>query len=150
METKPLTIDNLPIDASNRYAKDQKELDRGIIEGSKLFQSKPDTTAPATPYFRVEEGFSVGTLTRWATFTLPSDFAIHAARLYSYLLIPSLGTSDDLQETLDKLEALEKAVPQDKTPQYEYKTVHSLIKLLVDSSRTFDLIKGRCNQYHKG
>lgn len=151
MTLKPRTIDDLGIDASKQYAKNQREIDRRIIEESKYIgQFGPG--AVLTPYIPSEyvEGFTIGAVAIWAGFTIPEEYAVRSSRLYSYQLIPSLGGSQEMQAYFDKLENIEKTVPQTKTDQYEYKTIHSFVQLLVESSRTFELIRARCNQYQRG
>jgi hypothetical protein len=154
MEMKPTTIDNLPIDASRRYAEDQEKLrvGRPIIEESRLFPGKPGAALSGVPYIPAEfiEWLSLGSRTVWAAFFSPVDYAVHVADLFSYLLIPSLGGSENLQAISDKLELMKKVIPQNKVLQYEYATLCTLVKHLIDASRTFEMIKGRCNQYHKG
>ena len=56
----------------------------------------------------------------------------------------------EILAAFDKLETVGKTVPADKTQQYEFQTIRSFVQLLINSSRTFDLIKARCNQYQRG
>jgi len=153
MSIKPRTIDNLGIEASKQYAKGQQELDRRLIEESRLFPSRIE--AGLSPYVPAEgeESFTVfiiGRATVWAAFAPPAGYAARSSRLFSYIMIPSLGGSERLQALADKLENLEKTVPQNRLEQHQYNTLRSFIKHLIDSSRTFELIKSRCNQYQRG
>lgn len=153
MSIKPRTIDDLGIEASNQYAKGQVEfeLERRLLEESKLFP-RTQPGAGVTPYLPVlyDIRFVIGPMIIWAGFNPPANYATVSSHLFTYQLIPSMGGSDQLQGLSDKIEGLEKTVPADKKSQYEYKTVQSLLKLLVDSTRTFELIKSRCNQYQRG
>lgn len=154
MEPKPLTIDRLPIDVSNRYAEDQEKLKLGrpLIDESRLFPTKPEMAAAVSSYVPVEtvEWLGIGALKQWAAFTPPPGNAIHAAVLFSYQFIPSMGSSETLQTISDKLESLKNTIPQDKIHQYEYMTVCNLFKDLIEKFRTFDLIMSRCKQFEKG
>lgn len=151
MTLKPRTIDDLGIDASKQYAKNQQTIDRRLIEESK-YRGQFEPGAVLTPYIPAEyiEGFTIGSVAIWAGFTTPQDYDARSSRLYSYQMIPSLGGSEEMQATFDKLENIEKTVPQDKTDQYEYKTILSFVQLLIASNRTFELIRARCNQYQRG
>ncbi len=156
MSIKSRTIDNLGIEASNQYAKNQqalKDIDVNLLQESPYF--RPSIESGLTPYIPAggEESFSIFTIGRatvWAAFSAPANYGATAYRLFTYSFIPSLGGSERLQAIGDKLESLEKTISPDRVPQHEYKTLRSFIQHLIDSSRTFDLIKSRCNQYQRG
>ena len=153
MSIKSRTIDNLGIEASNQYAKGQEALDRRLVEESRQFPTTIESGL--TPYISIggEESFSIFTMGRasvWAAFSPPANYNTTAYRLFSFLFIPSLGGSERLQALGDKLENLKKTISQDRAQQHEYKMLLSFVKHLVDSSRTFELIKSRCNQYQRG
>ena len=152
MSIKPRTIDNLGIEASNKYAKDQEALDLRLIED---FRRPTKLEGGFTPYIPAggEESFtifSIGSATVWAAFSSPENFSIQASGLFSHLMLPSIGGSEGLQALKDKLENLEKTIPQNSGEQREYKIVRSFISYLTDASRTFELIRARCNQYQRG
>jgi len=151
--SKSRTIDNLGIDASNQYARNQKELelDRHLIEESRMFPAKAEI-AITEPYVPAEtfEQISIGPVRIWATFMAPNDYSVKSSRLFSYQFIPSMGSSDRLQAISDKLETMEKTIGADPVSQHEFKACRNLISTLIQSFRTHDLIKARCNQYHRG
>ncbi len=151
MSSKLRTIDNLGIEASNQYAKGQQALDRHLIDESRFFP--PSIKGGLTPYIpsESEENFTIFTMGRatvWAAFSPPMNYADSSVRLFTYLFIPSLGTSEQLQTLDDRLETLDKKIHKDR--ERDYKKLCSFIKHLIDSSRTFELIKARCNQYQRG
>lgn len=150
MSIKPRTIDNLGIEASQSYAKRQKELDLRLIEEARYFP--PKIEGGISPYIPLlfEERFVIGSATVWAIFTPPANYSVSLSGLFSYQMIPSLGGTEKLQSLYDQLETLGKTIPDEKMQQYEYKTVLSFVQFLSESSRTFDLIKARCNQYQRG
>jgi hypothetical protein len=167
MSVKSRTIDDLGIDASNQYAKN-KELELGWIKEIR------DLPVPVqigiTPYISEAQGtfslFNIGQPITWATFVPPPGYFTAISRLYGYQLIPSLGGTERLQIISDKLELLEeKMKPSSKAAlrkrsaknskesdveKREYQKVCVFLKILIESSRTFDLIKSRCNQYKQG
>lgn len=152
MSIKPRTIDNLGIEASNKYAKGQEELEQRLIED---FRRPLRLEGGLTPYIPAggEESFtifSIGCATVWAAFTCPENYSVNASGLFSHLMLPSIGGSEGLQALGDKLENLEKTIPKNAAQQDEYNKVRSFITYLTDASRTFELIKARCNQYQRG
>jgi hypothetical protein len=151
MSIKSRTIDNLGIEASNQYAKGQQSLDLRLVEESRFLPSKIEGgLAPYIPG-EGEESFTIFTIGRasiWAAFTPPPKYDATIYHLYTYTLIPSLGTSEQLQALDDKFETVEKKITREK--EREYKKLRALIKHLLSSSRTFELIKSRCNQYQRG
>ena len=151
MSIKPRTIDNLGIEASNQYAKNQKELDLRLIGDAQIFTGKIEAgiTEPYVPAETFEK-ISIGPVTLWAAFMAPPDYSINSSRFFSYQFIPSLGSSERLQAVSDHLETLEKTISSDPTEQHEFKTCRNLITMLIGSFRTFELIKARCNQYQRG
>lgn len=152
MSTK-VTIDNLGLEASKAYARGQQALDLRLIEESRYFPAKVE--GGLTPYISAEGEesftiFTIGRATVWATFSPPQNYSVSAFHLFSYLLIPSIGGSERLQALGDKLEGLEKTIPQDRVEQYKYQTLRSFVKHLIDFSRTLESIRARCNQYQRG
>lgn len=188
MSIKARTVDDLGIEASNQYARNQATLDRQLMEETRLFPSKIE--GGLNPYISAEgeesyAKFTIGQAVIWANFSPPKDYSVKASRLFTYQLIPSLGGSEQLQAISDKLEALEKGViislenpkaiileqrfkrheakregehehedereqERERKRMHEYKMFCSFIKMLIDSFRTFELIKSRCNQYQRG
>lgn len=190
MSIKPRTVDDLGIDASNQYARNQAALDPRLMEESRLFPSKIE--GGLNPYISAEgeesyAKFTIGQAVIWANFSPPQDYGVKASRLFTYQLIPSLGGSERLQAISDKLESLDRSViislespktmilehglhrneerrqgehghEQEDQPEqererkrmHEYKMFCSFIKMMIDSFRTFELIKSRCNQYQRG
>jgi hypothetical protein len=151
MSIKARTIDDLGIEASNQYAKNQKELDRRLIEESHLFPSISEIGGifPYAPP-EYEDRFAVKRYAVWAGFKPPKNYPAVASRLFTYQFIPSLGSAEKQQALIDTFSALGETVPKDPVQQYEYKKILSLLQLLAKLGKTFDLIIARCNQYQRG
>jgi len=99
MAKEPRTIDNLGVDISTRYAQDQQKLDAKIIKESRLIprQIEIDVTSPYVPSEFEEQFLATKRNVTWADFFAPPKFSEQKKRLFSYQIIPSLG-SDDKQE----------------------------------------------------
>lgn len=98
----PRTIDNLGVDASTRYATDQKQLDSKIIReaGRVPRQTEIDVTSPS---FSSEFDLLFDQPKRntpWARFSTPDHYNEQRKRLFTYQIIPSLGAQDK-NETLE-------------------------------------------------
>lgn len=153
MGIKPRTIDDLGIEASKQYAQNKQELEGEVrlIEESRFFPAamEPGVMIPYVPV-SFEEGFTVAPFSTWASFSLPPNFAMSSARLFTYQFIPSIGSSERMQALNDQFDEIGKTLPADAKVQYEYKTISSLLVLLLRLVRTFELIRARKNQYQRG
>jgi hypothetical protein len=169
----PRTVDNLGLDVSTRYAEDQKILDQSLITGAKQIPSQVEIDV-STPYFPAELiellGLQPAGIT-WACFTPPAQYNEQRKRLFTYQIIPSMGSEDKQEAQVQKIlakiqthveqkEKREEAV-LDKRQEYETKrirdeeekekkvltdllnTIHKFDKLIID-------INSRRNQYQKG
>src|SRR5438477_287111 len=105
MAEKSLTIDNLGIGASIRFAEDQQLYERRLIEESRLIPQKTETLA-LSPYVPTEldELFSMNRKVSWAMFSPPPNFFSYEGLLFSYQIIPSLGTQEKQEADADRLE----------------------------------------------
>lgn len=162
MTTKPRTIDNLGIETSSRYARDQATLDTKLIEESRFIPLKTEVSV-VKPYLSTEfeEYLNPGKLVLWASFEPPPEYFAYGKPLFSYQLIPSLGSYEKQEEGEDKLTALEDALSkgfkegkQDdrefQEEEKERKTLLGLLKTIGKLDRTLSLINARRNQYQRG
>jgi hypothetical protein len=153
MGIKPRTIDNLGIEASRQYAKNQEALDQRLVEESRYFPSNvegglaPYISAGGEESFKI---FSIGLPTAWATFSAPENYSVAGSRLFTHQMLPTIGGSEKLQANIDKLDILKEKIPPDDPAMPNLKIMLSHFTDMKDDSRTFELIKGRCNQYQKG
>lgn len=162
MTSKPRTIDNLGIDASIRYAKDKELFEAKYIEESQIV-SKRSEIPVSKPYIPSEfdQIFSIGPSLIWASFSPPPEYFSFAKPLFSFQLIPSLGTYEK-QEDTDRLQALEDALQRerDSNPdqsdkerqeeEREKKLIASLIECISRIDKSLSIINARRNQYQRG
>ena len=119
------TIDDLGIETSIRYAKDQQVFDRSIVSqaGKISTQTKVEVSTLA---FASEFETLFETTERnkgWALFERPPHYFIQSNILFSYQMIPSLGGDENLvfikQRIRDKLEKERKKKGQKNQAPYE-------------------------------
>lgn len=101
----PRTIDNLGLDVSTRYAEDQKYLDAKMIKESKAIpsQTEIDVTIPA---FSSEFDLLFETSKRnlpWADFIPPDKYNEQKKRLFTFQIVPSLGSQDKKESQAQKI-----------------------------------------------
>ena len=141
MTVKSRTIDNLGIETSSRYARDQAQLDTKLIDESRFIPLKTEVSV-VKPYLptEFEEYFSAGTLTLWASFEPPPEYYTYAKPLFSYQLIPSLGSYEKQEADEDKLEALEdtlnKSFQEGKRDQQQQKEEEDPVESFKDDWQT--------------
>jgi len=161
MTVKPRTIDNLGMEPSVRYARDQESIDFRMLEDSKIMPKRLEisVTKPYVPS-EFEKLFSLDRTVHWALFSAPPEYEAHTRLLFSYQLIPSLGTYEKQEADSDKLSALADALNKprkrkknDKDQQeeeQERKTLLALLKCIEKLDRTLVFINSRRNQYQRG
>ncbi len=166
MTVKPRTIDNLGVESSIRYAKDQEALDTRLIQDSRFIPQKTEVSV-LKPYVpsELEQYFAPGKITIWASFSPPPDYLLQGKPLFSYQLIPSLGSYEKQEADSDKLESLESALgkpfsrkqkkgeDQEKEKEEEERErqiLLALLKCIGTLDKTLTLINSRRNQYQRG
>lgn len=160
MTIKSRTIDNLGIESSIRYAKDKSTVDARLIEESKWVPSKTEVsvTKPYAPS-EFDQLFSAGKPVQWALFQEPPNFEAHMRSLFSFQMIPSLGSAEKQEADAEKLAALEDALKKrekkkdDREQQQEEKERQALLALLKcigALDKTLSMINARRNQYQRG
>ncbi len=166
-----VTIDDLGIDKSVRYAHDQSVFDEAILKESSLVSGKTtiDITKPCYSS-EFELLFQIGKRFRpWADFFSPLGYNVSRASIFSYNLIPSLGSEDLRLRQMEKIQAeIENAKKrrrkerrgeeglgweQQKEEEDEKKESEALL-LLFDFIQKLDQalssINARRNQYQRG
>ncbi len=160
MTSKSRTIDNLGLDASIRYAKDKELFAPSFIEDSKFISRKTEIPV-ARPYVASEfdQKFSSAKTVMWASFSPPPESLAHDNTLFSYQLIPSLGTYEQTDDTEQLLEdALQKRKEEDQEQsdkekqqdQKEKQLIADLLARIRDIDKSLNLINSRRNQYQRG
>jgi hypothetical protein len=170
----PRTIDNLGVEVSTRYAEDQKVLDQKLISESRAIPI--DTGIEVTmPSFSAEVEALLQTQpthVTWATFIAPAGYFEQRKRLFTYQMIPSMGSEDkqesQTQKILAKLQSMaEKKVEKDKEEQQdkrkkfeeeraleeeerEKKILSSLLNTVTLFDKLIIEINAKRSQYQKG
>jgi hypothetical protein len=167
----PRTIDNLGIDASARYAEDKKNLDETLIKEARAIpiQTEIDVTTPAFPS-ELDALFDLSKRhISWADFYAPDRYNEQKKRLFTFHLIPSLGSDDRMEAQAERItaalmrsrEARKKRAPADTARQWqeereemeEEKAKNTLLRLLEwvkKLDKSLVEINGKRSQYHKG
>lgn len=114
------TIDNLGLDTSIRYAQDQQYLDASIIKETRNVPGTAEVDVSA-PFFASEFDtlFELNKRNQgWALFVNPPGFLDQRKRLFTFNIIPSLG-SDELYEL--HAQSIRDKVQKDKEKNKEKK-----------------------------
>jgi len=167
----PRTIDNLGVDVSTRYAQDQKTLDKAFIKEAPAIPRQTEVEV-TTPFLSAETEALLQTQRTnlpWASFTPPTQYSEQRKRLFSYQLIPSLGSEDrqesQAQKILAKFQSLTESNPPhptagareqyeaERTKEEEEREKNTLTSLLT-TINTYDKliidVNSRRSQYQKG
>jgi hypothetical protein len=157
---KPRTIDNMGIETSSRYARDKAVHDPKLIEDARFIPQKTEVSV-VKPYLSAEfeHYLAPGKLTLWASFAPPPEYLAYGRPLFSYQLIPSLGSYEKQEDDADKLEALQDTLnksfqegKQDgqQEEEKERNTLLFLLQTIGKLDRALSLINARRNQYQRG
>jgi len=168
-----VTIDKFDIKIHERYAKDQLLLDPTYLKEASLIPPHSEVTGTSAIYAsKWEELFEIQIRNLpWATFSPPPLYHIHAKRLFSYRLIPSLDLRDqeeddaeqesqdeeqeEGQKSFANKEIVEKilgASSQKITPHVEKErsTLLSLVESIRHLDKMLKHVNARKLQYQKG
>jgi len=169
----PRTIDNLGVDVSTRYAEDKRALDETLIKESHTIpvQTEIEVTMPFFPS-EVEALLHIQpTHVAWAFFSAPAFYFEQRKRLFTYQLIPSMGSEDKKESQALKILAKLKSMAEeraqrdkgekDKRQRYEEEREieeeekeKKILTSLLNSIALFDKliieINSRRSQYQKG
>jgi len=120
----PRTIDNLGVEVSTRYAEDRQILDETLVKESYKIpsQTRIEVTTPFVPQELEAILQAQPTSVTWASFIPPSKYFEQRNLLFTFQLIPSMGSEDKKEsqalKILAKLKALtEQRVSRDKEHQ---------------------------------
>jgi len=160
MSIKPKTIDNLGVDSSSRYAKDQATIDRKFLEDARNIPLKTEISV-LKPYLptEFEHYLSSGKTVLWSAFDEP-PIPSHT-NLFSHELSPSLGGAQKMKTNTDKLEAMEETITRSfkegkqdhlsfQNTEKERKIVLSLVTTVRSLNRLLTTTNARRNQLQRG
>lgn len=171
--TQPRTIDNLGVEVSTRYAEDKAFLDEALVREAQgiPLQVGIEVTAPSFPS-EVEALLQIQpTHVTWAAFNAPPLYFEQRNRLFTYQLIPSMGSEDKKESQAIKILAKLRAREEDltnRTPpegdkqlryakereiedeQREQKVLTTLLNTIATYDKLIIDINSRRAQYQKG
>jgi hypothetical protein len=169
----PRTIDNLGVEVSTRYAEDKQILDETLIKEARTIPMQAGIEV-TTPFFPAEIEALLHiqpTNITWASFIPPAYYFEQRKRLFTYQLIPSMGSEDKTESQALKILAKLKSMAeerdqkekagQDKRQQYEEeraledeekekKILTSLLNTIALFDKLIIEINSRRSQYQKG
>ncbi len=159
MSTTPRTIDNLGVDVSNRYARDQAMLDPTFLEESKYIPTQTEVlvTSPHTPSEFDERFDTAKRNIPWAAFGAPPNYSVTKRRLFSYQIVPSLGSPEKQIEEFEKLKTYTAPKKKKKSSTLDIRQAEKEKNSLIHLFETVEFLNNqlvyinqRRNQYHKG
>ena len=142
---EPRTIDNLGVEASVRFARDSSTLDPSLLKESS-FVSAQSGADIQTPFFQSELDtvFQVGERNAPdGVWEAPPQGASPPSRLFSYTLIPSLGSQD-------RIETMREHVEMFSGKEEEAHALRDLLTEIDRLTRDSVTIANKRNQYSKG
>jgi uncharacterized protein DUF5399 len=162
------TIDNLDIKIHERYAQDQKVLDKTLLTDAALLSPHLDLAATSISYAsKWEELFELGVRNLpWAAFTAPPSFRRQANRFFSFRLLPTISLleedeeeaqDEEEQEKKKESELLKKAIAVQKKKHHDAilferdKTaIVNLLQMVTHLDQLLSQVNSRKLQYQKG
>ena len=143
-----LTVDNLGVEASTRYAQDQEVYDKSLITDARVStQTQIDVTAPSQVSEIDQLLNTVPTVTPWSTFTAPPNFYTQNRGLFTYQVCPSMGTEDKQEALVARLEANPAPSPEEEARKSK---LLQLFQATSPLDKDLDRANSERNRYHKG
>lgn len=174
MSTESKTIDNLGIETSVRWARDQQNIDPKLIRESHSvpIHTQVTTTEPSFSS-QIEELFSFNKKnSAFAKFKPPKGFHSHQLAIFTYQIVPSMGSYEKQEMNKEKIAAMkeeeerkgkkkkqkgkkkkEEVFTQMAAESEELKEIEVVTKMLEKIGmldKYLSMINCRKEQYHKG
>lgn len=167
MSIKPRTIDDLGVETSVRYAQDKAQLDSQLLNDSKWLPKKLEVSV-TEPYISSEfdELFASDRINQWAAFVPPPHYGTQTRTLFSFQLVPSLGTYEKQESDMEKLTALKDVLSkhkdrqkqsnssfsdeEDEKEEEDRKILLTLFKCIETLDKALAFINAKRNQYQRG
>lgn len=112
----PRTIDNLGVEVSTRYAEDKQILDETLIKEARAIpsQTQIEVTTPSISS-ELEALLNLQpTGVTWASFFPPARYFEQRKKLFTWQLIPSMGTEDRKESQAMKILAKLKSMAEER------------------------------------
>ncbi len=166
MSVKPntvKTIDNLGEEVSRKYVENQQALEQAFLDDFVGDLTKVVSQSPYQIHEKSEFQQKFNTQQKnepWADFLPPPGFFSSMRRLFTYQLIPSMGTPEKIELLLDTLRKVRKKKKskkqssqdflEEKEEEEQKDALENLFTLLLRLDKDLDLVNMLRNQYHKG
>ena len=141
------TIDNLPVETSNRRAQDMESKGPNLQDAPRIAgSSQIDVTTPA---FATQSSILTGTLKRnksFSDFNPPTGYNT-GTKNFSHLIIPSIGDSDRLSSLSDKLQSLPNLNDTEST---EVGKLTNFFSLMGNLNNILQDVHGSIRQFTRG
>lgn len=150
----PEEISNLPIETSIRWAKDQEQLDKELLQGKSIStRAQIDVTLPsyASEFDTLFEMQKKNI--PYADFSPPPEYTTQRKRTFTHQVIPSLGTDEKIEAQRAKIDAIRPATEQPREAQEqekEKKVLTTLLDIVTKKDKLLIAINSLRNQYQKG
>lgn len=148
MSTPPTPLENA-VNISQQYAHNVETLDPSFLTESSFAALNAEIYSTLS-YFPEELKFLLQFLeaapSTWAQFFPPQDIP-HFTQIFSYGILPSLGTLDALEEKRRKLTKKQERHQRGKKQQEK---LSLFLQTLNDLNRDLEYINNHRSQYHKG
>lgn len=164
--TKPVTIDNLGIDPSQRYARDIAETDTEFFRDSANVSRQISVTATTSYLSDFEELFGTWIKTpSWANFAPPPNFSSHAKNIFTFQIAPSLGSPEEIENEIQTLEnkkfkkgrrkkqekeSQQEQQQEEQSEEEESKKILSMLQSIQRFDKILELINSRKGEFQKG
>ena len=143
-----LTVDNLGVEVSTRYAQDQEDYDKSIITDARVStQTQIDVTAPSQVSELDQLLNTELKVTPWSSFVAPPNFYTQNRGLFSYQICPSMGTEDKQEGQIARLEASPAPSPEEEAKKGK---LLQLFQTTAPLDRDLNRANSERNRYHKG
>ncbi len=115
------TIDNLGVDVSTRYAEDQLWLDEKITKEARAIPSQTAIDVSMPSFSSEVDALLHSEYTQhvWANFFAPNKFLEQKGRLFTFIMIPSLGSEEKKEAQTQKILAKLKSIAAKKKGEKE-------------------------------
>ena len=168
---EPRTIDNLGLEPSVRFAKDQEYYDSAITAESS-YVSRQTEVDVLSPYFTstFDSIFKMSIRHQpWAFFSMPKGYNEQTMRLFTFQVIPSIGLEELQKSNIEKIQDFREKIKKSKVKKRkkergkdweddqekeeilsEAKTLLILLEYINELDTLFQMINARRSQYTKG
>lgn len=138
MSVKPKTIDNLGVEASIRYAQNQRDLDFSLLQDTLLTKGMEVSRLVPALSPEIDRLLSPSQPLPWALFSPPPNGLTLPSPLFSYKLVPGLWGDEEEDED------------EEEEGDEEEDTLQEMLACLEKLDTLLEMVNGRRNQFQRG